>query len=159
AKMQFTNSIFARGAGTEGIAYNNTMAGTATDVDPGDTMTYNKAVGPAWLNIAADGTMTGTPTSADGGTNYFTVAVTDAAGQSGYALATVAVTTVTSSGTWTSDASANWSDTLRWSGNVVATGVGQTANFSTININANRTVTLDVSRSIGNLKFSDITST
>jgi len=156
---QFTNSIFARGNGTEGIAYNNTMAGTATDADPGDTLTYSKAIGPAWLNIAADGTMTGTPTSADGGTNYLTVAVTDAAGQSGYALATVVVTTVTSSGTWTADASANWSDTLRWSGNVVATGAGQTANFSTININANRTVTLDVSRSIGNLKFSDITST
>ncbi|TAK97922.1 MAG: hypothetical protein EPO07_12545, partial [Verrucomicrobia bacterium] len=85
----FTNSIFARGAATEGIAYNNTIAGTAIDSDAGDTLTYSRAAGPAWLNIAANGTMTGAPTSADGGTNYFTVRVTDAAGQSAYALVTV----------------------------------------------------------------------
>ena len=152
---QFTNSIFARGAGTEGIVYSNTMADTATDADPGDTLTYSKAVGPAWLNIAANGTMTGTPTSADGGTNYFTVAITDAAGQNGYALATVVVTTLTSSGIWTADLNANWGETNRWSANTVATGTGNTANFSTINITANRTVTLDTSRSIGTLRFSD----
>ncbi len=34
-------------------------------------------------------------------------------------------------------------------------GAGQTANFSTINITGNRTVTLDTPRTIGNLKFSD----
>jgi autotransporter-associated beta strand protein len=156
---QFTNSLFARGTGTEGIAYNNTLAGAATDADPGDTLTFSKAVGPAWLNVAANGTLTGTPTSADGGTNYFTMAVTDAAGQNGYAVVTVVVTTLTSSGTWTSDASANWGDTSRWSGNVVASGVGQTASFSTINISANRTVTLDTSRAISTLRFSDITAT
>jgi autotransporter-associated beta strand protein len=156
---QFTNSIFARGTGTEGIFYSNTIAGTATDVDPGDTLSYSKAVGPAWLNVAADGTMTGIPTSADGGTNYFTVRVTDAAGQNGYALATVAVTTLTSSGAWTADASANWSETNRWSGSAVASGASQTAFFNTINITANRTVTLDTSRSIGTLRFSDTTAT
>ena len=152
---QFTNSILARGTGTEGFAYNNTIAGTATDADLGDTLTYSKATGPAWLNVAATGTMTGTPTSADGGTNYFTVAVTDAAGQNGYALVTVVVTTLTSSGTWIADASANWGETNRWSGNTVASGAGQAASFSTINITANRTVTLDTSRSLGTLRFSD----
>jgi autotransporter-associated beta strand protein len=156
---QFTNTIFARGTGTEGIAYSNTMAGTATDADPGATLTYSKATGPAWLNIAADGTMTGAPTSADGGTNYFTVAVTDAAGQNGYTLATVVVTTLTGSGSWTADANASWSETNRWSDNIVVSGAGQTANFSTINITANRTVTLDTSRSIGTLRFSDTSGT
>lgn len=152
---QFTNSFFARGTATEGIAYNNTMAGTATDGDAGDTLTYSKAVGPAWLNIAADGTMSGSPTSADGGTNFITVRVTDAAGQSAFALATISVTTLTASGTWVADGSGNWGEPVRWSAATVATGAGNTANFSTINITANRTVTLDSSRSIGTLRFSD----
>jgi autotransporter-associated beta strand protein len=137
------------------VAYSNSIAGTATDVDAGDTLAYSKAVGPAWLNIATDGTMTGTPTSGDGGTNFITARITDSAGQSAFALVTINVTVLTASGTWVSDASANWSDTARWSGNVVATGAGQTANFSTINITGNRNVTLDSSRTIGTLKFGD----
>jgi autotransporter-associated beta strand protein len=155
---QFTNSFFARGNATEEILYSNTMADTATDGDAGDTLIYSKAVGPAWLNIAADGTMTGTPTSADGGTNYFTVRVTDAAGQNGFALVTINVTVLTASGTWASDGSGNWSEPVRWSGATVATGAGQTANFSTINLTGNRTVTLDTARSIGALRFSDTAS-
>ena len=152
---EFTNSILARGAATEGIAYSNSLAGTATDADPGDTLAYSKTVGPAWLNVAADGTLTGTPSSGDGGTNLFTVRVTDAAGQNAFALMTVNVTVVTASGTWTSDASGLWGETNRWSGGAVATGVGQTANFGAINITGNRTVTLDTSRSIGTLRFGD----
>ena len=151
----FTNSVLVRGTGTEGILYSSTIAGAATDADPGDTFTYTKATGAAWLSIAANGVMTGTPTSADGGTNYFSVRVTDAAGMSGYALMSIVLTTLTASGTWVSDASANWSETGRWTGNIVASGAGQSANFSTINITANRTVTLDTSRSLGTLRFSD----
>ncbi len=152
---QFTNNIFARGSATEAIAYSNSIAGTAIDPDAGDALTYSKAIGPAWLNIAANGTMTGVPTSGDGGTNYITVRVTDAAGQSAFALVTISVTTVTATGTWITDASGFWGESNRWSGNIVATGAGQTANFSTINITANRTVTLDSSRTIGTLKYSD----
>jgi autotransporter-associated beta strand protein len=152
---QFTNTLFAGGAATEGVAYNNSMAGTATDADAGDTLSYSKAAGPAWLNVAANGTLTGAPTSADSGTNVFTVRVSDAAGQSAFALVTIAVTTTTASGTWIVDASDNWSASNRWSGNIVATGAGNTANFGAINILGNRTVTLDSSRSIGTLRFGD----
>ena len=153
---QFTNSTFARGTGTEGLSYSNNLVGTATDADPGDTLTYSKTAGPTWLSIAANGAMTGTPTSADGGTNYFTVRVTDFAGQNGFALVTIPVTILTGSGVWTANADANWSETNRWSGNFVASGAGQTADFSTINITANRIVTLDTSRSLGTLKFGDL---
>jgi autotransporter-associated beta strand protein len=155
---EFTNNIFARGSATENIAYSNSIAGTAIDADALDTLTYSKAIGPAWLNIAADGTLTGSPTSADGGTNYFTVRVTDTAGQSAFALVTVNVTITTASGTWISDANGTWGTPNRWSGNLIATGAGQTANFSTINISGNRTVTLDSPRTIGTLRFNDITS-
>ncbi len=153
---QFTNTSFAGGSATEAQSYSNSLAGTAIDPDPGDTLTYSKAVGAAWLNVAADGTLSGVPGSGDGGTNFFTIRVTDAAGQSAFALLTIAVTTTTASGTWISDGNGLWSEPNRWSGNVVATGAGQTADFSTINITLNRTVTLDSSRSIGTLKFGDV---
>lgn len=152
---QFTTNFLARGAAAEGQSYSNSIAGTATDANVGDTLTYSKAAGPAWLNVAANGTLTGTPTSGDGGTNYFTVRVTDAAGQNAFAIVAISVTTFTASGTWIADASASWGEANRWSGGVVATGAGQTADFSTINITANRTVTLDTSRSIGTLRFGD----
>jgi autotransporter-associated beta strand protein len=152
---QFTSSMIARPGGTEGINYADTIAGTATDPDSGDTLTYSKAVGPAWLTVAADGSLSGKPTPGDGGTNYFTVRATDAAGENAFAILSIPVTVLTASGTWTSDASAAWGDSNRWSGNMVATGAGQTANFSTINITADRTVTLDSSRTIGTLRFGD----
>jgi autotransporter-associated beta strand protein len=60
-------------------------------------------------------------------------------------------------GTWTSDASANWTDTTRWSGGIIANGTDFTANF-TANITATRTVTLDTARTIGNITFTDSTT-
>lgn len=152
---QFTNSSFALSAATEGVAYSNSLAGAAIDADTGDVLTYSKMGGPAWLNLAVNGTLTGTPTSANGGTNEFTVRVTDPTGQSAFAVVTVNVIVVSASGAWLADADANWSETNRWSGNIVASGPGQTADFSSINPTANRLVTLDTSRSIGTLKFSD----
>src|SRR5262249_23622662 len=65
------------------------------------------------------------------------------------------VTVFTTSGTWIADASDIWSQTSDWSGSAVASGASQSADFSTINITADRTVTLDSPRTIGNLKFSD----
>jgi len=34
---------------------------------------FSKVSGPAWLVVAADGALTGTPTGADVGTNVFTL--------------------------------------------------------------------------------------
>jgi Passenger-associated-transport-repeat len=64
------------------------------------------------------------------------------------------------SGTWTANSSGVWSDTTKWSGGVVADGAGSTANFSTIDINSGRTVTIDgavASRTIGTLLLGDTT--
>jgi hypothetical protein len=59
-------------------------------------------------------------------------------------------------GTWSVNASGNWSETTKWSGGIVADGVGATADFSQTNIGADRTVTLDtVDRTVGHLKFAD----
>lgn len=67
------------------------------------------------------------------------------------------VRTFTAGGSaWISDASASWSDSSRWQSGVVADGVGHFADFSTINITENRTVILDSSRTVGALRFDDL---
>jgi hypothetical protein len=62
---------------TEGVAYFGTLADKASDVDAGDTLEFAKVSGPAWLGVAPDGTLSGTPSGADIGANVFTVSVTD----------------------------------------------------------------------------------
>ena len=61
------------------------------------------------------------------------------------------------SGVWTNNASDNWGASNNWSGGIIANGVSRVADFSTINITANQTVTLDSARTIGGLKFGDTT--
>ena len=59
--------------------YSDTLAGSASDVDAGDSLTYSKVSGPAWLNVATNGALSGTPGSGDLGPNVFTVKVEDTA--------------------------------------------------------------------------------
>lgn len=61
-------------------------------------------------------------------------------------------------GTWTNLAGGTWGTSGNWASGVIADGAGATADFSTLNITAATTVTLDTSRSIGTLKFQDATS-
>lgn len=62
-------------------------------------------------------------------------------------------------GTWTNATSNSaWSTTTNWSGGLVADGVNAIADFSTLDIAANRTVNLGASRSIGTLIFGDATT-
>lgn len=60
-------------------------------------------------------------------------------------------------GTWNFDGSDNWSAATRWTGSV-PDGQGSTANVANVNITANRTITLDSSRTIGHLIFGDATT-
>lgn len=156
---QFTTNLITSVSSTQTVAYSSSIADMATDPDLGDTLTYSKISGPAWLNIAADGTLTGTPTPSDSGTNIFIVRVTDAAGASAFAGLSIATIPLTTNGVWNVDASGIWSDTNNWAGGAVGNGAGFSADFSTVNITANRTVTLDVSRSIGTLLFGDPSGT
>ncbi len=73
------NPITGNGA-TQGIAYSGTLSGSATDPDAGDLLVYSKFNGPAWLSVAANGALSGTPGTGDIGANSFTVKVTDSAG-------------------------------------------------------------------------------
>ena len=88
---QFTNSAFAGGSIAEGQSYSGSIAGTATDPDAGDTLTFSKAIGPAWLMVTANGTLAGTPGEGDDGTNTFVVRVSDFAGGSAFAHLSITV--------------------------------------------------------------------
>jgi hypothetical protein len=63
------------------------------------------------------------------------------------------------SGTWTSSAGGSWTNTANWSGGVIANGTDSTADFSTLNLGASATVTLDGARTVGNLTFGDTAAT
>ncbi len=61
-------------------------------------------------------------------------------------------------GVWSNLVGSGWPTTSNWTGAAVANGAGAVADFSTLNITAARTVTLDASRSVGQLKFGDTTA-
>jgi hypothetical protein len=58
------------------------LAGDASDPDSpyGDTISFSKVSGPAWLIVAADGTLSGAPGASDVGVDTFVVRVTDSSG-------------------------------------------------------------------------------
>ena len=58
-------------------------------------------------------------------------------------------------GTWSNTAGGEWGTAGNWLGDLVASGSGSTADFSTLNITADTTVNLDSARTIRNLVFGD----
>jgi autotransporter-associated beta strand protein len=68
-------------------------------------------------------------------------------------------TALTATGTWTATTSGNWGIAGNWSGGVIADGAGNTANFNAADLTADITVTLDSSRTIGNLFIGDTNTT
>ena len=73
----FGTDPIAKPDATSGTAYTGqTLAGSATDAN-GGTLTYTKVSGPAWLNVAANGALSGTPADGDMGLNAWTIKVTD----------------------------------------------------------------------------------
>lgn len=77
---RFTNSAVFCGNAIAGQPYAATIAGSAIDTDTGDSLTYREISGPAWLWVASNGTISGTPGPASLGTNYFLVSVFDIGG-------------------------------------------------------------------------------
>jgi hypothetical protein len=74
-----------------GQNYSGTLAGDAADPN-GDAVTFSKISGPAWLLVAGSGALSGTPFSAQVGTNSFVVRATDPSGLFSNATMNVAVT-------------------------------------------------------------------
>jgi hypothetical protein len=80
AAPEFQFQQIRRATATVGEQYTSaSLAGTAIDPD-GDRLSYSRSSGPSWLTVAADGSISGTPTIDSEGINKFTVRATDAEG-------------------------------------------------------------------------------
>ena len=88
----FTLNPFSPPPITAGQSYSGTIATNATDPNPGDVLTFAKVSGPAWLAVATNGALSGTPLSSDVGTGSFVVSVTDPGNLSNTATMNIAVT-------------------------------------------------------------------
>jgi alpha-tubulin suppressor-like RCC1 family protein len=89
----FTSDPFSEVNATVGVNYSVTGATIEDDAsDPqGDPMTFLKLSGPAWLSVAPDGTLSGTPGVGDVGLIPFIVEVKDADGNIGEATLNITV--------------------------------------------------------------------
>jgi autotransporter-associated beta strand protein len=142
-----------------GSSYSASVFADASDVDAGDTLTFNKVAGPAWLSVSANGALSGIPSSStDSGPNLFTLRVRDAAGVSADLTLGINVTVVYSNGTWVNAVGGTWGQAANWNAGAIAEGPGNIADFSTLNLLAKATVTLDTPRAICQLKFGDTTA-
>ena len=74
-----------------GQSYSGTIATNATDPNPGDALTFAKISGPAWLSVAGNGGLSGTPVSSDVGASNYVVQVSDPGGLSGTATMYISV--------------------------------------------------------------------
>jgi len=128
-------------------------AGTSSDGIPyiGDTVTVS-GVG----TFANSGPGTGISITAGtftlGGASASNYSVTQPTGLS---LSADIVT----SAVWTQAAGSSWTTAGNWLNNVIGSGTNNTADFSTLSLGANTTVTLDAARTIGNLLFDDTNAT
>lgn len=73
------------------------------------------------------------------------------------AAATLPAQLFAASGTFTNVTGGSWASSANWNNAVIADGANNTADFSTLDLTATTTVTLDGARTIGNLTFGDTT--
>jgi hypothetical protein len=110
----FTSDPLIKSGGTVGLLYSGSLAGDAADPDAGETLAFTKVSGPAWLNVAGNGSLSGTPGAGDVGTNNWTVRVTDLASASNQATLRIVVSATPTSGTTTNlVVDDSWSDAGR----------------------------------------------
>ncbi len=76
-----SNLIDLPNARTNAAYSGQTLANFAADPE-GNTISFSKISGPTWLNVASNGTLSGTPGSGTGGKNTFVVRATDSLGAS-----------------------------------------------------------------------------
>jgi hypothetical protein len=86
----FTSDPIVKSDATQGQPYSGSIAGNASDPDA-DPLSFAKTAGPAWLSVAANGSLSGTPGASDLGLNSFTVSVSDGRGGSDTAALQITV--------------------------------------------------------------------
>jgi hypothetical protein len=91
---QFTSDPILKMDAYWNQSYSGSIAGDATNPG-GGLLTFSKVDGPAWLTVAADGGLSGTPGVAGLGTNTFTVRVVNSGGMAAITRLTIAVKSLT----------------------------------------------------------------
>jgi len=87
----FLSNPFSTPAVSVGQTYSVSITNQAADPNPGAALTFAKLNGPSWLVVEPDGSLSGTPSATDVGTNTFSVIVTDSTGQASTAIMNVPV--------------------------------------------------------------------
>ena len=156
----FSSALISPAGASENVSYVGVnLAGSATDVDAGDALTYSKASGPVWLNIAADGTLTGTPPAGSAGLNTFVVTATDSGSATAEATLQIAVTvlplpwTTTDIGTGILAGSATFNSgtfTQKGSGMVAAQSDGLNFTYQTLSGDGSITARISILQNTGN---------
>jgi predicted alpha-1,6-mannanase (GH76 family) len=123
---KFFNNPFSVAGTTAGQSYFGTLTTTASDPN-GDTMTFTKLSGPAWLTVAGNGSLSGTPYSGDAGTNVFLVKVSDPAGL--FSTATMSLPVSAAPDIVSSAALQGTNLLLNWSGGIAPYQVQQATNL------------------------------
>lgn len=82
AAPTFTANPFYVSNAIVGQSYSGSLATNASDPNAADMLTFAKLSGPAWLNIATNGVLSGIPANADANTNVFNVSVRNGGGLS-----------------------------------------------------------------------------
>ena len=80
APPHFTSNPLTKSAATLNLPYLTVLTNDVTDTNANETLTFSKLTGPAWLAVAGNGTLSGTPGSTDLGPNTFSLRVVDSAG-------------------------------------------------------------------------------
>ena len=133
----FGSNPFSAADATEDAAYSGSITGSATDIDVGDVLSYSKASGPAWLSVAADGILSGTPTNADVGVNSFTVQVSDGKGGTDTATLNITVLNVNDAPVFSNDPiiGTNATENVAYSGTIAGSASdadGDTLTYSKV---------------------------
>ncbi|MDB6064190.1 MAG: Sedolisin [Pedosphaera sp.] len=123
----FTANPFSKTGVQAGQPYTSTIAGSATDPNSGDVLTFAKVSGPAWLNVAGNGGLSGTPYSADVGTNSFVVSVSDPGGLLNTATLNIPVSAAPAITSAISSTSSNL--LISWSGGIAPYQVQMATNL------------------------------
>ena len=145
-----TTNLSALGADADGGGEPSlTYTWAATTIPSGATAPTYSANG---TNAAKNTTATFT----SNGAYTFTVTIADAGGLTVTSAVNVTVS-ADANGTWANAAGGSWPTNANWTGGLIATGLDKTANFSTLDLSADATVTLDGARTLGNLVFGDTT--
>jgi hypothetical protein len=90
----FVSNPFTGPPITAGNVYSGTIATNVINANFGNLLTFSKVSGPAWLNVAGNGALSGMPLSTNAGIDSFVVAVIDLYGSTNSATMYVNVTAI-----------------------------------------------------------------